>query len=32
MQIYVLIRSMGKKEFLAFPDKKILEMLLQSIK
>jgi hypothetical protein len=29
MQIFVLIRSMGKKEFLSFPDKKILEMLLR---
>lgn len=24
MQLYVLARSMGKKEFLSFPDKKIL--------
>ncbi len=30
-QIYIIIRSIGKKEFLSFPDKKILEMLLFEI-
>jgi hypothetical protein len=32
MQIYIILRSMGKRDFLSFPDKKILEMLLIELK